>query len=191
METVINFKRHNIRKVVVLLFFTITYFQTSGQEETKQLGNVVYSVLSPDLFREQNGNGWFLLDGGIDLKANGFTFNQTDLCLSTGAFCNELPDARGVFIRGMNMNRSTKSGDVDNARKVGSLQLDSVGHHSHKFEAGIAIAKDKDNPGDPGGHIQGPENNKWSFETTNIGNGIINETRPKNINLYIYIKLNN
>lgn len=82
------------------------------------LGDVKYSILAPTEFQKLNGNEWSLMDGQ--------SIVGTKLSQMTGR--SALPDARGMFIRGMNANREFPFGDLDGNRPVGSEQTDMVGY---------------------------------------------------------------
>lgn len=167
---------------------------TSTNEETLNngvIGDVKYSVLPKPLFQELNGDCWWLLDSS--------DFQNTDLWRFTrniqSGLGNNLPDGRGVFIRGMmgrdmaGKNKDTAYGDQDKKRTVGKLQMDQVGFHIHLLTLKGAFGDGEGNH-DPkfGGDdretsIKKPTPTDDSFPK--------NETRPKNIALYIYIKVNN
>ncbi len=171
---------------IFIIFYSSGYAQQTRIDSKQALGNVTYSVLSPDVFRQENGLGWFLLDGGLDLKNNNLNLQQTDLCNKHGLFCNDLPDARGTFLRGMNLGREESKGDTNNDRKVGSFQQDEFKTHQHDIQLGTRVAghSAKTKGGEFWGNERSKHKTNWSKPTTS------KETRPKNITLYIYIKLN-
>jgi len=152
------------------------------------LGNVQYSILEPDDFKTVNGNGWVLMDGrdiqGSELfKLNGMA---------------NVPDARGVFIRSMNcpngVEDMSQKGDTQIDRPVGSYQKDSFELHSHSItnlgffqallphESWAGAEMTQFNAG------QGLKDIHTMLRNDNTGG---NETRPRNIALYLYIKINN
>jgi hypothetical protein len=155
------------------------------QPATMPLGTVVYSVLDRDAFLQANGPGWELLDGSET------SIDSTALCREAH-FCT-LPDARGVFIRGMNLGRSVDSGDPQNQRAVGSFQADAYKQHIHRLRNELDEAG-YDNHGngerarilvDDGHPFNGTV---WPTYTTG-GAGADVETRPRNIALYTYIRV--
>jgi len=92
------------------------------------IGDVKYSVLPPMKFKEKNGNGWVLMDDKIPLRGS-------DL---GGEGILELPDARGMFIRGLNVKRSDDKADPyqdehpkKKERGVGDYQIDDFKSHNH------------------------------------------------------------
>jgi hypothetical protein len=152
-------------------------------------GDVKYSILSKQAFQEENGTCWVLLDSTYNLK-------ESDLYLRYNKVLpTKLPDGRGVFIRGMmtSTNASAKKhGDPDGIRLTGGYQKDSVGKHRHNLQMATKWGQDDDLPPVAPGwstknqHATGGQN---SFETT--FNCEDCETRPKNISLFIYIKVCN
>ena len=101
---------------------------------------------------------------------------------------DSLPDARGTFLRVMNQNRE-KGGDIDTKRLIGSYQSDSFSQHSHEvsYQTGTKHAHK-----DGGSYFQG------LWQAHNAGSGSTNtsikgaaETKPRNIAVYAYIKINN
>lgn len=170
-----------------LLFFLSTlcvcFFEVVAQDSSGSLGDVKYSILDPDHFLEINGRGWVLMMGQ--------SIQGSDLNLLSGI--SILPDSRGNFIRSMNLGRA-EHGDPNITRQVGSFQSDTLKRHSH-FKYWLAVK----------GEVSG--NSVKGFYSQNhqaVGNELINEsdrknyhfdtggveTRPKNIALYTYIKIN-
>jgi hypothetical protein len=135
------------------------------------IGDVKYSVLNEVKFKELNGEGWTLM--------NGDKIPNSKLCKFSG-ICT-LPDARGTFIRGMNENRSSNSGDSDGNRPVGKFQSDSFKSHSHPYvNAGVWNRSWK-------GDDSGPKTAHQKAGSTSLVGS--KETRPRNITLFTYIKI--
>ncbi len=176
-----NFKALLAASVIILFSFS-TQKATKSQDG---LGNIKYSILPPEKFRAENGSGWVLLDNGEDLSSLGFDIMDTDLCL-THKYCSMI-DVRGYFIRSHD-NRKENRVDVDRKwnTPIGSPQNDTFKKHKHKTTKPVFGHRNSDFPTqedmDPGG---------WGgympVETDFKGG---NETRPKNLNLYTYIKVN-
>lgn len=164
------------------------------QDNTTRLGDVKYSILPPDLFNETQDGRWVLLDGKplSDLsELYEFLDGKMRLDLlkkSGGSYI--LPDARGRFIRSMNING--QGSDPDKTRKVGSYQKDLFQTHTHEMGVGVsdkAAGSQIDRPRFPD-YVQG--GNRAPFQTKGAINGRTGEeTRPKNIALYTYIKIAN
>lgn len=158
------------------------------------VGDVKYSVLNPTQFAAVNGDCWVPMDGRA-LASN------AQLRQITG--WSNLPDAGGVFFRSQEFSGSP---DRDSGRTssspVAAVQSDEIKSHNHDVN-------------DPG-HKHGVENYIWYLGQTyfNVGyyyfapddfgakytnnatTGItINatggaETRPVNMNLWTYIRIN-
>lgn len=144
------------------------------------LGDIKYSILEPDKFNEQHDGQWVIMEGQ--------SIEGSDLNLLSGVTI--LPDARGMFFRSMNLGR--EDGDQEAGRLVGSFQGDRLHSHKHKIS--------------PCGHANGsnallaqawvgsPEPN-CNERSRNVSENFEvikddSETRPKNIALYTYIKVN-
>ncbi len=154
---------------------------------TGAVGDVKYSILDEAAFQAENGPCWVLLDGrdisGSRLAA---LIGQTNL-----------PDARGYFIR----SADTRSGDrVDIDReqgKVGIFQDDMIISHTHaddNFGWGL-VKKTVQGEDVTSGSIDaagsGTEPNVKALpKAVKMANFGGYETRPKNINLYVYIRIN-
>lgn len=155
-----------------------------------EIGDIRYSILEPSKFTELNGHGWVVPQGQ---EITGSRLHQI-----TGI--SRLPDMRGMFLRSLNLGRTT-GGDPDLTRQVGSFQDSSNKKHSHllfKNEMGSA------NNGGPRGnkdsiaagathyaHAQynispvGGEPNAFRSSFDNNSD----ESRPKNIATFVYIKI--
>ncbi|KAB7728619.1 hypothetical protein F5984_17410 [Rudanella paleaurantiibacter] len=109
----------------------------AGIVDHYKVGDVVHSILAPaDFYRMHGGMDpygepkWRLMTGQL-LSAN------TDLRkLFSSQLINgtNLPDARGVFLRGMNEDRSTGSGDAAGNRGIGTYQSDEFKAHNHRTD---------------------------------------------------------
>jgi hypothetical protein len=174
--------------LVLIVFFALDKFELSrAQEKVSEgkLGDVKYSVLDPTRFIEVNGGGWVLMDGR--------SIEGSDLFAVSGL--KTAYDAQGVFIRGLNLNRDPNIGDPEGQdRLLGSYQRDMVIDHSHKYTSlGNTLWADKgySEQGRPirlaaTSETDTPTNSNPAAQRIS---GV--ETRPRNIALYTYIKINN
>lgn len=145
---------------------------------TEKIGDVKYSILEPNIFGQVNGDEWVLMDGRSIEGSK--LFNLTGM--------SNVPDARGVFIRNMNLDREATYGDADGNRTVGNYQKDQFESHNHDvnynkveyFFAASGMGLQSDKGQEAGRHDIG----------INISNRGGNETRPRNISLFLYIKIN-
>ena len=171
------------------------------QKESLPIGSVMASVLSPRDFSLRYGNDWIIADGReVD--------TGTDYYKITGK--RKIPDLRGRFLRGMNEKASV---DPQSGRDVGSLQDDSTklpnspfsidlsGSHSHTGTVG-AVRTTKHAHLDGGSQIYPLAAEHWlktpakpltieeSENHAHSVSGGDEETRPKNVAVYFYIKIN-
>lgn len=163
-----------------------------------QLGTIVTSVLNFEKFSELNKDpnpGSFDPTVSKWAPMDGRAISGSLLALWT--LEARVPDARGMFLRGLNTldavtGPRTTDADPDNNRIVGSYQADAFQGHRHFSDDQLVKKGDKDLPNQPD---QRP-NQKYSANSAGIhdaGYGkprVSTETRPKNIAVYYYIKIN-
>lgn len=188
------------------LILLLSQIEVLSQENTSHkycdssgcVGDVKYSVLEPNVFLTINGNGWRLMDGQ----------NIKGTPLSVLLSIDTLPDARGMFIRGINEKRKDGLQNPDN-KNVGEVQHDALIAHTHSFEwAQIDLQRGADLTGTTfaskdynkirytdneirtltdGARNTGNTNNNNEPRPAKIE--VSSETRPRNISLFIYIKV--
>lgn len=163
------------------------------------VGDVVYSVLPPELFAEAHAGQWVLANGGtLSDSTDLYRFLQDrsrlDL-LENAEGAVTVPDARGVFVRGMNLGRDAASGDPEGDRAVGTFQGDMIGSHTHRYAISHDRVGDPDGSDDTSGgtgpgdsYWRGNKNPDFNANTAPTGGA---ETRPRNVTLYTYIKIGN
>jgi hypothetical protein len=175
--------------IIGLAAFLLTSY-SPNQDVSGSIGDVKYSLLAPTEFMQVNGPGWLLLDGCDtassrrvfdDPNYESDHFNNSVLHLK---YLKALPDGRGVFLRGMNLDRDIKQGDAGGNRDVGFPQADEFKSHTHLVEGPATT-----------GDIVGTATNFYNENvrrrdraTTTAAGG--DETRPRNISIYIYVKVN-
>ena len=161
----------------------------SDQSVGFQIGDVVFSVLPIDQFQGKHAGTWMYL--------NGDSYSGTGLAGLVNFQDELLPDARGVFIRGMNNMRGSRKvseGDQEGDRLIGSPQKDSVQDHHHEY---LSVNSRALSLGGADFVVSDVLVYSSTLGTSNVdGRGLnpvnlrINaETRPKNIALYVYIKV--
>ncbi len=113
----------------------------------------------------------------------------------------QIPDLRGMFLRGLNTfdpfqpvpQIGADQADPDN-RIVGSYQADAFQGHKHLDQDRIGAFQGREAPNTPHQRftITGtPANNSEGKVNAGFGTPRINkETRPKNVSVYYYIKIN-
>lgn len=157
------------------------------------IGTIIPSMLPPALFSDQVKDvvpfnalktNWVLADG------------ETDITLSRYGklFGNKRypPNLRGMFLRGMNEGRNDGKEDPEKNRNAGDDQLDMVVSHIHEYAVqtrggNIAPSKNTYNVG-----LMSDGNGYTFFNKTNKNDTdkMYPETRPKNVSVYFYIKIN-
>jgi hypothetical protein len=102
------------------------------------------------------------------------------------------PDLRGVFLRGVNEGRGDGKQDPDE-RKAGSYQQDALQEHGHKTDA---KAWEETTKGDNYGY-RTSQHKASPASVDNVTNlkgaraaSVAVETRPRNVAVYYYIKIN-
>ncbi len=161
--------------VLLCLILQISYTQAVDSLGcTGAVGDVKYSILDLTDFQGENGTCWVLM--------NGQNISGSRLATLTGS--STLPDARGYFIRSYD-NRQSNRIDVDRlfGDPIATIQQDEFKSHNHKIGnyriiTNVASGSAK-NPPQP-----------WSGYELFTENRGGNETRPKNITLYTYIRIN-
>ncbi len=138
--------------------------------ENISVGEVKQSILTEAQFQSEYGDKWVLMDGR----------DITGSDLATVTANNTLPDARGQFLRGKNNSRADGQENPDGESAIGLQQTDEFGTHSHAW-GGIG----RFTP-DTGGDTVWKSGSNASATTEEGGN----ETRPKNITINIFIKIN-
>lgn len=138
------------------------------------VGTVIASYLAPPQMKENYGEQWVLANGS-DVST------KTAFYAITGK--TQVPDLRGMFIRGLNADRKDGKQDPDGQnRVVGDYQADNVRSHTHAIAtAGIWGRSFKGEDGSPKtAHAK-------DGETQHTGG---TETRARNVALYYYIRIN-
>jgi hypothetical protein len=171
---------------IVVTIATIFAFAKADEKSEGAIGDVKYSVLPPDKFREENGNGWVLMDDKVPV---------TGSALDTKHGIKEIPDVRGLFIRCLNGTRNDDKADKfkkenNRERLLGEYQQDQIISHNHSMNFNLG-----QQPGWSGGWggagqvraVNSPGDPNWDHHPQPFGG---TETRPENIALYTYIKIN-
>lgn len=168
------------------------------------VGDVQYSILSPTQFAQENGSCWVPFDGR-DITGS-----------KLAAYVGSIPNAGGNFLRSQEFGGTYASGNIDPDRTstsaIATAQSDSHKSHNHTASSGSAGAHthdftDYDNRNCTGfalvesGCDGVAETGSTTLTSTMASNGDHthtvtvandggNESRPKNLNLWIYIRIN-
>ncbi|WP_316224969.1 MULTISPECIES: hypothetical protein [unclassified Bradyrhizobium] len=153
---------------------------------TLPVGSIVPSILNLADFKKQmpSTETWELADGTKLAKnslAKIIEAGGTDYAALNPGNAPTKPNLNGAFLRGRDYSAPTALRNPDGLQPVGTFQTDGVGPHSHPQKVGYANASAM-NQGD-GWHGQGGDN------TGNPNNGLP-ETRPKNVTVNFFIRVN-
>jgi hypothetical protein len=135
------------------------------------LGDIRTSMLTEALFQSENDTTWIIADGQ--------DVTGSDYHTLTGE--TTIPDTRGTFLRGKNNGRVDGKQNPDGDLPLGTYQVDDFFSHDHSVSSssftggGAQAAIASNNVGYPA-HITGMTGG--------------NETRPRNITVNIFIKIN-
>jgi hypothetical protein len=159
------------------------------------VGDIKYSILNPSQFAEVNGDCWVPLDGrpmaGSDLLAQ-----------ITGL--NTLPDVGGAFLRAQEFpNSPDRDPGRTSGSQVGTVQADEFKSHNHPITdpghnhsytdryRNTTISDDANDRGVGGTNLDSSSHttgNRTTGITINNAGGA--ETRPVNMNFWVYIRIN-
>lgn len=192
-------------------FLCCLYFLSSGYSQVDSsgcvgaVGDAKWSVLRIEDFQQVNGNCWILMDGR----------NIASSKLGRMGFSNA-PNGQGMFLRAIDM-RTTNREDVDRPKGVtaGDPQNGKVGPHVHSHEDVYFMTDERryevstEKPGssktkkstvdepylntgknDRGFANYDFDNRYYIYFERETKNNDGSETRPKNIALYLYIRIN-
>lgn len=172
------------------------------------VGDVKYSILNPTQFAAVNGGCWVPMDGRA--------LAATDqLRIITGR--TSVPDGSGLFLRAQEFSGGADNDpDRNSGTAIATAQQDGNRSHSHTVGGGgshkHAVPYDSGGGGVGGGenpmlfftdvidqgtfHTNGAianglaGTNTDGFHSHSLSNDGINESRPKNLNFWIYIRIN-
>ncbi len=155
-----------------------------------QLGEVIYSVLPELIFQKLYGKGWVLMDGR---EIMGSALHK--LTKEEGQAMTHIPNGIDMFIRGKTKDRPVGHFQHDTTRMPDNKFTTKLGgehnHHLLNYKSAFILGHQYKN----GCEISSAHN--YHNVETNVHEGHTHiilggdpETRPKNIALYIYIKIN-
>ncbi len=155
------------------------------------VGDVKYSILNPTQFDAVNGDCWVPMDG----RAMAATDN---LRITTGL--TNVPDGGGLFLRSQEFATSPNNDpDRSSGSTIAVVQQDELKSHNHSMDTAGNHWHNLGTRGFAGGNLPGADGSfddesissfSAGSHTHNINNTGGTETRPKNLNLWIYIRIN-
>lgn len=143
------------------------------------VGTIMASMLNPIDLEKNYGVSWVLADGR-DVTTSSRYYRISGF--------KKVPDLRGMFLRGLNEGRDDEYSDPDgDSRRVGYYQSDQFESHTHLFDDNVRKA----DHGFGGGSYSRPwEDYNSTGDFLKIKHAGGSETRPNNISVYFYIKIN-
>lgn len=145
------------------------------KSDKNPVGMIVPSMLTLAQFQSINGISWVLADGASAAGSNYATITGNA----------NLPDLRGMFLRGKNNGRVDTNQDPDGERSLGNLQADQFKSHKHDMIVYDSAGSGNNYPTDYYPNTSVPGTNTTSIQPTGG-----DETRPKNIAVNYFIKIN-
>jgi hypothetical protein len=160
------------------------------------LGTIISSVLNYDQFNDaiREARGCHVNSSYAPCDGRSVAGSSLAPILQQNTGSTSVPDLRGKFIRGLNIFHSpgqnpfdVNMSDPDGLNRVpGQYQPDSIEKHSHSythFDGGVVsdYSDDKD-------HRKASYGNMVGATTNEVGKA--DETRPRNVSVYFYIKIN-
>lgn len=163
------------------------------------VGDVKHSILNPTQFAQANGSCWVPMDGRL------ITGSKLGILLGI----TNLPDGSGLFLRAQEFaGAANNDPDRTSSSQIATIQNHSYTAHNHslndpghghsfndKFPSTVGSSYDV-----AGGRTYiDPNTNNLSSENNTTFNSFANisvvysgqtETRPKNINAWIYVRIN-
>lgn len=152
------------------------------------VGDIKFSILKPSDFALENGNCWVPMDGR--------SLAGSKLAQYTGSYSSSnLPDGSGRFIRAQEFPGSPNNIDDDrtSASPIAQPQGESFRQHNHSVsQVTISRMTGDDNGGDNRFDTgSGSAYQNLTIPPSNVtGDAGGNETRPDNLNFWIYIRIN-
>lgn len=172
-------------------FTALIASDTRIESSTVPVGSIRAALLDENAFASAAGDPavfdasnskWALADGR-NVSGSGYA------TLSGNA---NLPDLRGVFLRGINGSRADGLGDPDGNRAAGVYQSDQFRNHNHTNGSFAYLVR----IGGPNTTaFLGDSNNTTGTEYDVLNSGAMqaaggNETRPRNVAVYYYVRIN-
>lgn len=131
-------------------------------------------LLEPQMQAQPEGAGWVLADGRSVAGSKYATI--------TGM--SAVPDLRGVFLRGKNYNRASRTGNADGDLGLGTFQANQNAAHTHGYQW---MKPDNSVDGVDSCCFPSGEHHNVASQTVASGG---NEARPNAVTVNYFIKIN-
>ena len=149
-----------------------------------ELGDICYSVLPLELFSKTHGAGWALLDGQLPGDS------KLKKLLGVPRFHPEweMPDARGLFLRGVDSRKPHDStiGNPAGRLPIGSYQDSCVNYQGEVMKKNgggdWVLNSIQQRPGAKGNNLEISPNNSAGAAST--------EVRPRCVTVNIFVRIN-
>jgi hypothetical protein len=164
-----------------------------SNNDVSTVGDIVHSILSEAQFQALRGSNWVLCDGRSVAGSK----------LATQFGISNVPDARGQFLRGKNNGRADGNEDAAGERALGHFQNDALQNiigsitnvgtisTAGTHVASGALTRTASAAGNNGIASGGNAGSDVTFNASNsVGARTSTETRPKNIAVNIFIRIN-
>ncbi len=137
------------------------------------IGTIAHSMLTESQFQAETSVKWILADGR--------DVSGSDYSLETGY--SNVPDLRGVFLRGKNNGRSDTTGNASGEQAIGTYQSDTNKSHTHFLSSDVIM-----NTGGPIEYDEGSELGIIPRNETSPDGGL--EARPRSVTVNVFIRIN-
>ena len=172
-----------------IVLFLVLGVVSRAQAGEGHVGEIRYSLLTPEQFQGAYGKEWELMQGQ-DIP------DDSELLPLWGQ--SKVPDSRGVFLRCSNERRSKETGNPDGDLRVGMYQADTFKTHDHgggdhSHTVGFNADGGRNNHGDCKDTVTSWHERKHGFHTSSSGKIIKpeggDETRPRCITINAFVKM--
>ncbi|KPA16186.1 tail fiber protein [Candidatus Magnetomorum sp. HK-1] len=174
-------KSEKLTKILECLKDEIEKIKKEKNSSDLPVGTIISSMVPPKkFFKKYSEKKW--------RTANGDTIPSFfEYVAITGN--KKLPDLRGMFLRGLNLDRNDGNQDPEgNKRTPGSYQRDELKNHIHGLNWWASGGMKLPNRYPGINNSYNPKPNQGSINGVTPYGGA--ETRPKNVSIYWYIKIN-
>jgi hypothetical protein len=160
----------------------ILFLNGGSSRDSGKVGDVMHSTLTEEQFIVENGSGWILADGRSVVGTRYASLIGTSV-----------PDMRGQFLRGKNNNRTDENKNPDGEIALGVQTGDTMQGHWHAaiYSSNRNVNETRDT------RLSNTAEDFIDLDSTRqpISDGvngvprISSETRPKNVTVNIFIKI--